>query len=276
MSQVITKASTQMFSRPADECYKSMDDVIAYLRRRESLTEEINIKKVEILPADERVDMVVNDERLLQFNDTSFRHICKLAKAPYYHYNTLPPEIAEQGLNYGLQKRVNNDNPVIANVCKNETRALYTPSYSRLPDLEVAEMVKEVAEPLGYKPAGQFAGTRGGMPQIDATKTGLYAGINDMFLFLANEEGGFEIEGEMYYHLLILWNSETTARKIGGLNTLYRFICGNHQIYGAKNTVIEEARHVGDNPRRVLENMEKCLIGYEKYRQIFQAQETAK
>ena len=257
----------QLFSRSDDEMFATPEALLDYLGHRESITREIPIHSmyVEKYNDDDNLAFIVNGDEELVLNDHSFGQVCRLAKAPKDYLNRLSPELAARNLNHGLTLR-GEKNGIVSNTAGNLTRAIYSSKYERMSDLTVAKEILETAIPLGYKPAGTFAGTRGGMPAINDLATGLYAGEHDLFLFLANEELPFVIDGEEFFHTVIVWNGETTMRQTGGLTSLYRFICGNHQIWGSRDTVQVQARHIGNGPRQVLDAMKRVIEGYSKYR----------
>ena len=275
MEQTLTHASRQLFSREDDEIYPDLDSLISFLRRREEHTQEIAVHDLLALPAeDDKLKLEVEGIET-SLTDWSFGALCRLCEptAPKNFVNKLPAEITTDILNYGLENRLGAGNNLRATMSNDTgsyvTRSFHTPTYSRLPDVECAERVRDIAVPLGYQPAGIFSGTRGGMAPIRPEATGLYASDRDVYMFMANEEGGFDIDGDEFFHLFILWSSECSgARKIGFLTTLYRFICGNHMIWGARDTIEMSKRHVGQGPWAVLDSMENVLQGYEKYRQL--------
>ena len=265
-------ASKQMFNRSDDEKFPNWDAYINFLRNREANTTEVRMLETrpEVFVTSEDTLRIGSGGDEYDLNDLSFRQLCGKAKAPAGFVNELNPLLAASVLNERLLQHYNNGNTVM-NVLSSENmatvRAFYTDKYSRLPSLDIANRVREVSEPMGYVPAGTLAGQRGGLPQMDAEATGLYAGQNDEFIFIANERTGFEVNGEEYFHLICAWNSELALKRIGFLTTLYRFLCGNHQIWGNKDSIELSAVHRGYGPHQVLDALCRVLEGYEKYRE---------
>lgn len=217
-------------------------------------------------------------------NDWSFGQLCGLAGAPKSYLNRLPVELAARNLNHGLlqrwsggcttdtppfnkkRKQYESGNGTRAPVTGTDVRAFYSDKYERLPDLEVAETVEDTARRLGYEPAGRFAGVRVGMPPVRPEASGLYASDRDVFLFIANEERGFDFEGDTYYHCAIVWNSEVTFKTHGWLMCLYRGICGNHLIWDAEEVYRSAAVHRGSGVHDTLTNFVRMMEEYDRRR----------
>jgi len=265
-------ASKQLFNRDDDEMFQNWDQYIAFLRHRDNHTREIGLAdrpEIFVSPQD-TLELGTKDGSTYDMNELSFGQLCGKAKAPKQFVNELSPILAASVLNERLFSQYNNGTTVMNVLDTNglaTIRAFYTQKYSRMASATIAERIREVAEPMGYVPAGTLAGQRGGMPMMNDQASGLYAGQNDEFMFIANEKSGFDIDGETFYHLMCLWNSELALKTIGGLTSLYRFICGNHQIWGSRDSIEIKARHVGDGPQLVLDALCRVLEGYDKYRE---------
>lgn len=298
MRQVLNVASKQLFGRPDDDIHPDFHSLITHLRKRESVTEEhkvVNMETFEVTDTPDRTPVYRDNIKLIDdaefedvdttvgvklwtpegeinghLNDWSFGSLCNIAGAPKGYINKLPPELACKNLNYGINARFQAGNGTVAPITGGQIRAFYSYRYERLPDLEVAERIANTADRLGYEPAGKFAGVRVGMPPVRPEASGLYASDRDMFLFIANEERGFEFEGDIYYHCAIAWNSEVTFKTHGWLMCLYRGICGNHLIWDAEEVIQSEAIHRGNSVHETLASFDFMMEQYDARRKQVQ------
>jgi hypothetical protein len=63
--------------------------------------------------------------------------------------------------------------------------------------------------------------------------TGLYAGEQDLFVFLIDPTGWVEIDGEAFAPGMFLWNSEVGCRSVGIETFWYQQVCANHIVWDA-------------------------------------------
>jgi hypothetical protein len=261
-------ASRQLFSRSDDECFPDWRELLRYLEGRERDTRELEVHQGVLRTVAEADELkLAIGQNIHALTDWGFRSVCDLSRAPASFINRLPAPTAALVLNE--TRALFGDNQDQARVLTLATfpepvaRAIYSPSYARVPDLTVARLVHE--EISGFVPAGTLAGGRKGMPRLKPQASGLYASDRDIFLFLADEEHPVEWKPKgngggaaALYRFLIVRNSETTTRQIGLIMGLYEFICGNHIIWNAEEVVVWERRHVGD-PEAILEYLRKSI-----------------
>jgi len=266
MKNTLNVAQRQLYARPDDECFPGWDPLLGYLRSREfhSGERDIHHASLSVVPAEDTL-MLSNGFEDYHLNDWSFRQVCDLSSAPPNFINRLPADLAADVLNrtrqlYGTEK--DEGRLLIQGAADPVARALYSRTYTRIPDLTVAELVRRTA--TGFVPAGDVAGRHVGMPPVRPERSGLYASSRDMFLFLADEDNPVEWrpdnggQGAAFYRFLIVANSETTARKLCYLMGLMEGICGNHLIWGAEEVLAIERRHVGDADK-ILEELEGAI-----------------
>ena len=252
----LTTASTQLFTRPADETFSGWNDILTALRQREENTSEIGYSHLKASAADQRVYLNLNNTQTTTMSNWSFRQLCGQVGASARTINALTAETAATALNE-LMARAGNQNGV-ANVLDNSTvRGLYSRHYRRISDLNVFRFFHTLSEQYGYEPAGNFAGKRGGMAPIRPEASGLYSGCEDSFGIIANEEGKIEIDGTELYHAVMFGNSEVGKKSLWVTDCLYNFICGNHQIWGAQRVRTIAHRHIGTSVTEVLEKARK-------------------
>lgn len=97
----------------------------------------------------------------------------------------------------------------------------------------------------------------------DIAPAGLYASDHDMFAFLVNEENRIDdgSEGGLGRGFF-LRNSETGAGSLWISRFMYRFVCGNHIVWGASNIEEISIRHVGAADSRF---GEEVIVALKKY-----------
>lgn len=252
-------AHRQLFSRPADERYRTLDAVIAYLEDREARTREHpqRAETLELWALDDDVLTLYTSEGMVRMTDWCFRQVCRLSGAPPDFINKLPAELAAECLNTTRRLYGPTEEAGRLLVQDNGTtlgRGLYSDVYVRVPDLEVARLLRDAAP--DFRPGGEAAGRTMGGPLVPPEEggSGLYAGDRDIFLFLVNEADRIAVRGEQLSRGLMVWNSEVGCRKLGYQVFLYDYVCANHIVWGAQEVVARERRHVG-NVRAVLDEL---------------------
>ncbi len=266
MGTHIKVASEQLVSRPSDECYADFPALLDYLRKRDVDSTEVAVRRQHFAaePQDGRLVIGTNRQQF-ELNDWSFKQVCQLSGADPEFINRLPARLAADALN--VTRRWYKDDEARLLTSQDGfyppvARALYSKRYACVPDLTVAELVQR--EATGFVPAGQVAGRHVGMPPVRPEASGLYASNRDMFLFLADEENPVEWRPEnggpraAFYRFLIAANSEVAARKLVYLMGIMEGICGNHLIWGAREVLAVERRHVGD-PAKILEALRQAI-----------------
>ena len=76
-----------------------------------------------------------------------------------------------------------------------------------------------------------------------------------MFMFLVNDDDRVEVDGESLGRGLMVWNSEVGAKTLGFQRFMYRYICGNHMVWGAQDVVMRKRRHRGGSVYEMLEDI---------------------
>lgn len=284
-------ASREYASRPADERYPSLDALVRAATNEKNLSAErtYNLKDLHVVvagdlgdPADalSRADRIEREQarqtlRLQspkgegKFTHWSFGQLCRTLGAPAGYLRELPPTIAADALNFGLQdseagtaanllvKAPNGDpEPTI--------RACTSDSYGRLWDAELyGSVINQITR---HDDRWQLP------PTWSGEAAGAYRGDRDSFLVLVNGgsivtdpslrssapqpvmgPGGVTLgtssDGSMYRGLLIR-NSEVGAASVTIESILFRFICGNHMLWGAVADQTFKRRHFGSHVLR--------------------------
>jgi len=137
-----------------------------------------------------------------------------------------------------------------------QLRAVTSTSYGRIWDSQVVG----AAERLVDLSNGKFHNPK----EWSGRPSGLYASDRDVFIFLI--DGGSIVDGgtdrDQMYRGVIMWNSEVGSATFGLMTFLFRWVCGNHIIWGASNVNSLLIRHTGGAPERFSSNVWPTLQNY--------------
>jgi hypothetical protein len=258
-------AHRQWASRPADERFKDLSSLRAFTHGRRIGSEEIQtnlkdwrVRPTELAQPDELPDLLaVAGDREIAMNHWSFGQLCRSAGVPSEWSRGWHPNLVAANLNYGL---IMNGQPskVLVN---GGLRSVTSPSYGRIWDHEVVDLMMAINEAQGgtwtIPPAR--APWNAGATYTDEQLTTLYAGSQDVFIFMVDESRPIEIgkapngEPDLLCRGIILWNSEVGRCVFGIMGFLYRYVCANRIIWGAQDIRELRIRHSGRAPERFME-----------------------
>lgn len=285
MSNIMT-ASTQYATRPPDERFPSFPALVKACQLDRDMCDEAryNLRDLEISPADLQTATaparVGEDASGILLNSPngqatlthySFSQLLKTIGPNYSKaaplLRTLPPALAADVLNRGLK----HDAPIgtRANILIRDdqsqpfptVRAATSETYGRLWD---GPLFAEVDRYFGDgRPANGGSGDRvwqspptweGGSTDIHGTRGGNYRGDRDAFVLRI--DGGSIVtdpsrsnapDGGQMFRGLMIRNSEVGLCSVTIDVVLYRYICGNHILWGATLDRTFRRRHVGKN-----------------------------
>jgi len=254
----INTAYREYANRPKDERFESVASLLqaAETDRAQSMERNYNLKDLAIV-TDRDVAGIPDGGLRLQspkgtakFTHWSFGQTCRMVGAPAGYLRELPPSIAADALNYGLQEAagVTANLLVKANGGEPTIRACTSDSYGRVWDADLyGQTARQI---LDHDPAWQLPIDWSGNP------AGAYRGDRDSFLIVTN--GGSIVtdpsltgktDGSMFRGVLIR-NSEVGASSIVIDTILFRYICGNLMLWGAMHDTRFRRRHVGSKISR--------------------------
>jgi hypothetical protein len=110
-------------------------------------------------------------------------------------------------------------------------RSIHGSSYTRLHNADLVAVLREFA--VDFEPPQKAS--EGG--------TGLYAGEQDMFVFLIDPLGWTEIQGQAFAPGFFLWNSEVGKRSLGISTFWFQAVCANHIVWEATGVVEFTRKH---------------------------------
>ena len=203
---------------------------------------------------EDKVRIVNGDGVELQPTQWALQQLFRLTTpaTPYAYLDTLPVETVCQAVNHSIKYSPSRDihmllrKPVEWGDTTPTLRAVVSSKYTRVWDSDLYTQVQDV---LKQDDGWELPPTWNGPP------SGAYRGDRDSFLILTN--GGSIVqdptlmrdadEGQMFRGLIVR-NSEVGNASLSFEAVLFRYICGNHMLWGA---TIDESlsygkRHVGN------------------------------
>lgn len=243
--QNLTAASRQLFSRRDDERFADLQSLYDHCRTAQSESSERWTRLIDVQsPPGRSLLLGVDDDRqqeaLLSMNDWSFGQLCRLAGVAKETVNRLTPGTAR----LVLQETLPSLQKPIQVLQRGETiRSIHGPAYTRLHNLDLLNIVREFATDFVPPQAGMNGAT------------GLYAGEQDMFVFLIDPTGWVELEDggktEAFAPGLFLWNSEVGCRSVGLQTFWFQAVCQNHIVWDAVEVIDFSRKHTA--------NVHECL-----------------
>lgn len=255
MSNIDT-ACNQYAHRPADERFPSLDAMIAAAIEDKNLSVErtYNLRDLRAVPTSAGDLRLASPKGEAFLTHWSFGQLARTVGAPGgYLRDGLSAQLAADCLNYGMSetapgtaanlliKQANgNPDPII--------RACTSDSYGRVWD---AELYGAVAHDITARDEKWTL-----PPTWNGEPAGAYRGDRDSFLILTN--GGSIVEdptlrkqgnGQMFRGIMVR-NSEVGAAAVTIETILYRYVCGNHMLWGAAIDKRFRRRHVGTRVTR--------------------------
>lgn len=277
----ISTAQSEYYKRPADERYESLTALVQASENDRKISHEAiyNLRDLRAVTIGDRITeagpatsehstvLLQSPKGQATFTHYSFGQLARTIGAPASYLRTLPPAVLADCLNYGLHDAA----PVgtTANLLIRDdaaqpfptVRACTSETYGRLWDARLyGELARHFGDGQqsnggqwmtppawpGSLPSGNYRGDRDSFViRVDGGSivTDPSAQNNGPYLSLNDGHGNADA-GQMYRGLMIR-NSEVGHCSITIECVLYRFICGNHMIWGAIMDRQFRRRHVG-------------------------------
>lgn len=275
MSDTLMQASHQWATRPADQRFTSLPEMLAklnYLRER-SRARVVASRRITAAPVDgdnkALVVMGPNGQPAMP-SHWSFGQLAQRAGAPAGYLRDLPAPLAADCINYGLQHaRSVEDLGVLLyqNGGPAELRAVTGPNYGRVWN---ATIVQALIDRFGDGVTGAFKvpGEFGQRVDVTRENTTLFASDRDMFVFLADEDHRIEIpnrrngQSGSLARGFFVWNSETGKCKLGIATFLFDYVCCNRIVWGAEGYQEISIRHSASAPERWVGEVVPAIEAY--------------
>lgn len=280
MSNVLTQATNQWMSRPADERFSSLADLHAAVSHHREVAVEatnVNVNALRITTgkddAGATIPLLVGENGTeARFTHHSFGQFARRVGAPASYLRRLSPGLVSANLNEGIRKYEGaddgekGDNLLFAQNGALVLRAALSPSYTRIWNTDITgRLIRLTEQAPEWQPApAAFDGSRG-----------LYASDKDMFAFLVdNDRRIFEsLPGGGLGRGFFVSNSEVGDASFRITTFLYEYICGNHRVWGASGVKELRIPHIGNADERAFA---KLTIELRKYADATAADEEAK
>ena len=269
------QASNQWRTRPDDERFWTLDELLAATTRLREMSREadaVPISSLKIIPAgDGEQPLLIGGAGIeAKFTHYSFGQMSKVAGAPASYLRQLPPELVARNLNHGLERCAQADKDANRYLLLRQTNGHYHLSaalsarYDRIWDADVAERLVRLqddgwrvpparpSKPGVGRPAteedclkNRMAGI-GIKPGDQIAPAGLYASDHDMFAFMVNEDGWLRSGGVDLAKGFFVSNSEVGDKAFTLTTFLYNSVCGNHIIWDVKDVKQLRIIHLGN------------------------------
>lgn len=201
----------------------------------------------------------------------AFGQLAQLAGAPAGYMRTLPSPIAADCINYGLRygRDVEDIGLLLYKNGSISARAITGPKYGRVWNSDICSgLVERFGDGISgdWRVPGEFG------VHVDVTQanTTLFAGDQDMFVFLADEDNRVEIANRRdgkpgtLARGFFVWNSEVGAATLGIATFLYDYVCCNRIVWGATEYREVRMRHSPSAPHRWVDAVAPALEQYKR------------
>lgn len=269
------KAHNQWATRPADERFLSLTDMLEHFRqiRERSRGVVVSNRKVQLRPQmfDADTGLALYGEAGVGYEPThwAFGQLCQLSGMGAQTMRLLPPELVSDCVNYGLRfvREVEEIGLLIHRNGADTLRCVTGPNYGRIWNADVVQaLVEHVGD--GVSGSWRVPGEFGKAVTVNKDNTTLYASDRDCFIFLADEEHRVEIadrrdgkSGSLAKGIYV-WNSEVGKSKFGIGLFLFDFSCANRIVWGLQDYNEFTLRHTAGAPDRYFEEIRPALISY--------------
>lgn len=280
MSMNLFKAHNQWSTRPADERFWNLQDMLQACQayRADAKEASVNIKDLRVQADGGEIKLIGKSSTPARLTNWSFGQVCQSAGAPAGYLRGLPATLAAQNINHGLAQQTEDRDAKLLIHSNGDllVRALTSDRYTRIWNSTALERLIENL-PAGWRVAP--ARPNNGCEQRPATAddifdgtsirigemigpAGLYASDHDLFCFLVNPERTIDNGDKGLMRGIIVTNSEVGAACFTVLRFLFDHVCGNHIIWSAKDLQEVRIRHIGTADIRAMGQLQMELRQY--------------
>ncbi|HVJ66688.1 MAG TPA: DUF932 domain-containing protein [Caulifigura sp.] len=266
-------AHDQWANRPADERFWTLEEMLGACKgyAEHARTASVKLDGVRCEDREGSRVLVGREDRPAHFTHWSFGQLASRVQAPAGYLRTLPAPLAADCINNGLSTIKGEESTILLHsngslVC----RAFTSEDYSRIWNWEIAQRLMSLPQQGWQVPPARpaMANQSGARPATEEdilerraglsvkvgdliAPAGLYASDHDMFAFMVNEQIRIEdgTEGGLARGFFVS-NSEVGAAAFKITKFLYKFVCGNHIVWDAKEVKEIRIVHRGSADRR--------------------------
>lgn len=273
---MLMTASKQWATRPDDQRFTSLDQLLAFTRSQKEISRSSVMPSRKLLARPDEEDhtrkglfVVDQDGENTTPTHHAFGQLCSLMGAPAGYLRTLPADLVADNLNYGAFARQISDVGVLTrkDLVSHELAAATGPNYGRVWNETV---VSAIQHRFGDGVTGEFTvpGEFGkALEQVTKANTTLYASDRDMFVFLADEKNRIEIKDpdggvRQLARGFFVWNSEVGDKSLGVATFLFDYVCMNRIVWGPREYREFKIRHTSGAPLRWADEVAPALESY--------------
>lgn len=234
------QASRQWATRPSDERFANLQDMYIACKtyHDNAVTSNFTLGNTKVINDSGEILLQGTTGAQSRLTHYAFGQLSNIVGAPPNYLRSLPPDLTATNLNHGFSIVEGKDKPLKGLFHRNGSlicRCVTSQQYSRIWNSEIIERLIPLADD-GWSPPP----ARGEYP------SGLYASDHDMFTFLVDAEhriddGSDEGLGRGFFCI----NSEVGQSAFKLITFYYRYICGNHIVWGAQNVQQVKIIHKG-------------------------------
>lgn len=280
MLDILTQASHQWATRPADQRFLNLHDLLDRVSAQRIASSASVVSKRRILAAPDQSGGRVDHQGLVVYGADrdagamapthfAFGQLARLAGAPAGYLRNLPTDLAADCINYGLRAREIEEVGLLRTDMPGATelRAATGPNYGRVWNQEI---VQALVDRFGDGVTGQWKvpGEFGKDVPITLQNTTIYGSDRDVFVFLADEHNRLEVADRRggqpgsVARGFFVWNSEVGDKTIGAAFFLFDYVCKNRIVWGVREFRETRIRHTAGAPDRWLEEITPVLAQY--------------
>ena len=231
------EAHQQWANRPKDERFPNLQSMhqacLGY--RQSSRTAKFDLRQCDIENDAHEVMLKGPTGAQARLTHFSFGQLCSTVGAPANYLRTLPTEMAASNLRHGLSQ-IADERPSSMLVHKNGSmlaRCITSQIYHRIWNSDIIERLIPLQAKGWKNPPARNINFEG---EDIGEHHGLYASDHDMFVFMINDQNRVDdgSEGGLGRGFFVS-NSEVGQAAFKIKMFYYRFVCGNHIVWGASN-----------------------------------------
>lgn len=278
--------SMQWFSRPADERFTSLEQMLAHARGQWDRSMQVraaNRDVVIVTPEIEhkndlhKLGWEINDKVGGTLTHHAFNQISQLSASPASFLRTLPSPLVADIVNYGLHHR--RDVEAIKLFAEDREdgvtvlKAATGPDYGRIPNHEVIEAVINTTTGTTWKIPGQMDWRSliyDPLAPVTKENTTLYMNDRSIFMFLVDDMHPIEVgkladgSPDYLFRGFYIEGCETGHASQKLRTFLLRSVCCNRILWGVEGVEEVIIRHTLKAPDRWLHEMMPALVEYSK------------
>ncbi len=257
----ITDASSQLFSRPADEHYADMQSLLTAARDDMANSREVRTSTTgtffEESEDEGELQIALSNNDVMNMSHYSMRQIAQMAGIRFHMLERLMSadrtDLVVDNLNTLFPRDPDDAKLVLVRDLEDDgmyARAVNGVEYSRLWDYEMFGAINEWLIPMGFSAALPTLNTNANQDNIMGNnKPALFRGDQTSFGFFFNDKERDDEQGDDLGGLrqgIMVWNSEVGAKSFGYSIFYFQDMCANFLIWHAKGETRKRYIHRGN------------------------------